>query len=167
MTSYRSTPEITELFASLLDDEERLSISSIQRADAPPTVAECPDAAAYEAALRQAVEDARGGEGLAAVIVPWKHEAKRLQKLLGNEAPALVDDTAVLPQSGLILITLKLAKGLEFDRVIVPDASKRVFPDDPLARRRLYTTVSRATRAITILAQGELTPLLKPSTTAR
>lgn len=167
MTSYRSTPEITELFASLLDDEERLSISSIQRADAPPTVAECPDAAAYEAALRQAVEDARGGEGLTAVIVPWKHEAKRLQKLLGNEAPILVDDTAVLPQSGLILITLKLAKGLEFDQVIVPDASKRVFPDDPLARRRLYTTVSRATRAITILAQGELTPLLKPSTTAR
>ncbi|MDU1387340.1 MAG: ATP-binding domain-containing protein [Eggerthella sp.] len=49
---------------------------------------------------------------------------------------------------------------MEFDHVIVPDASERAFPDDPLSRRRLYTTVSRATRGITLLAQGEVTPLL-------
>ena len=66
------------------------------------------------------------------------------------------------PASGVVLITLRLAKGLEFDRVIVPDASARIFPaGDPLARRRLYTTLSRATRELTVLARGELTPLLK------
>ena len=162
MTSYRSTPEITELFASLLDDEERASISSIQRADTSPTILPCPDEASYAAALREAVDAACAGDGLAAVIVPWKHEAKRIQKLLGDNAPTLVDDTATLPASGVVLITLKLAKGLEFDRVIVPDASARIFPaGDPLARRRLYTTLSRATRELTVLARGELTPLLK------
>ena len=162
MTSYRSTPEITELFASLLDDEERASISSIQRADTSPTILPCPDEASYAAALREAVDAACAGDGLAAVIVPWKHEAKRIQKLLGDDAPTLVDDTATLPASGVVLITLKLAKGLEFDRVIVPDASARIFPaGDPLARRRLYTTLSRATRELTVLARGELTPLLK------
>ena len=67
---------------------------------------------------------------------------------------------ATLPASGVVLVPLKLAKGLEFDHVIVPDASERAFPDDPLSRRRLYTTVSRATRGITLLAQGEVTPLL-------
>ena len=41
MTSYRSTPEITQLFASLLDDDERLSISSIQRADTAPEIIAC------------------------------------------------------------------------------------------------------------------------------
>ena len=162
MTSYRSTPEITELFASLLDDEERASISSIQRADTSPTILPCPDEASYAAALREAVDAACAGDGLAAVIVPWKHEAKRIQKLLGDNAPTLVDDTATLPASGVVLITLRLAKGLEFDRVIVPDASARIFPaGDPLARRRLYTTLSRATRELTVLARGELTPLLK------
>ena len=89
-------------------------------------------------------------------------EARGQAKLLGDGAPALVDDTATLPASGVVLITLKLAKGLEFDRVVVPDASARIFPaGDPLARRRLYTTLSRATRELTVLARGDLTPLLK------
>lgn len=161
MTSYRSTPEITDIFASLLDEAERAHISSIQRADTPPALNAYPDNDTYTAALREAVAQARSNEGLTALIVPWKHEAKRLQKLLGDDAPALVDDTATLPAEGLVLITLKLAKGLEFDQVIIPDASARVFPDNPLSRRRLYTTVSRATRTLTILAHGPLTPLLK------
>ena len=161
MTSYRSTPEITELFASLLGEDERTNISAVQRADEPPAIVSCPDETSYAAALREAVAAARDDEGLSAVIAPWKHEAKRLQKLLGDDAPPLADDTASLPAQGVVLITLKLAKGLEFDRVIVPDASERVFPaDDPLSRRRLYTTLSRATRSLVVLAHGELTPLL-------
>ena len=60
----------------------------------------------------------------------------------------------------MVLVPLRLAKGLEFDHVIVPDASAQTFPDNPLSRRRLYTTISRATRGITLLAQGEVTPLL-------
>ena len=162
MTSYRSTPEITELFASLLGEDERARISAVQRADEPPAIVSCPDETSYAAALREAVAAARDDEGLSAVIAPWKHEAKRLQKLLGDDAPPLADDTASLPAQGVVLITLKLAKGLEFDRVIVPDASERVFPaDDPLSRRRLYTTLSRATRSLVVLAHGELTPLLR------
>ena len=162
MTSYRSTPEITELFASLLGEGERASISAVQRADEPPAIVSCPDEATYAIALREAVAAARDDEGLSAVIAPWKHEAKRLLKLLGDDAPPLADDTASLPAQGVVLITLKLAKGLEFDRVIVPDASERVFPaDDPLSRRRLYTTLSRATRSLVVLAHGELTPLLR------
>ena len=161
MTSYRSTPEITELFASLLGEDERTNISAVQRADEPPIIVSCPDETSYAAALREAVAAARDDEGLSAVIAPWKHEAKRLQKLLGDDAPPLADDTVSLPAQGIVLITLKLAKGLEFDRVIVPDASERVFPaDDPLSRRRLYTTLSRATRSLVVLAHGELTPLL-------
>ena len=163
MTSYRSTPEITALFASLLPPEEQLQVSSIQRADEPPAVRTFDDNAAYADALRAAVAGARAGEGLAAVIVPWKHEAKRLQQLLGEDAPPLLDERDELPASGVVLITLKLAKGLEFDHVIVPDASARAFPgEDDLARRRLYTTLSRATRRVDVLAKGPLTPLLDP-----
>ena len=42
----------------------------------------------------------------------------------------------------------------------MPDASARVFPGDDLSRRRLYTTISRATRRVDVLAKGPLTPLL-------
>ena len=160
MTSYRSTPEITQLFASLLDDDERLSISSIQRADTAPEIIACASEQDYDRELRRVLAQAVGDDGLPAVVVPQKHQAKLLRKKLGDAAPALIDAAATLPASGVVLVPLKLAKGLEFDHVIVPDASERAFPDDPLSRRRLYTTVSRATRGITLLAQGEITPLL-------
>ena len=60
----------------------------------------------------------------------------------------------------MVLIPLRVAKGLEFDHVIIPDAQAEVYPDTPLARRRLYTAISRAMHKVTVLAQGPLTPLL-------
>ncbi|WP_255467415.1 HelD family protein [Raoultibacter phocaeensis] len=161
MTSYRSSPEVTALFASLLEEGERMHVSSIQRAGTPLVIAECSDKSAYEEKLRCAVRTAARNEGLTAIIVPWKSAAKHVQMLIGEDAPALVKKNAALPDSGTIVIPLELAKGLEFDHVIVPDASERVFPDDELSRRRLYTTISRATKSITLIAQGSLTPLLK------
>ena len=68
---------------------------------------------------------------------------------------------SALPASGVVLMDLSLAKGLEFDHVIIPDAQEAVYPAAPLARRRLYTAISRAMHQVTIYAQGEMTPLLK------
>jgi len=59
-----------------------------------------------------------------------------------------------------VLMDLRLAKGLEFDHVIIPDAQQEVYPATPLARRQLYTAISRAMHKVTILAQGEMSPLL-------
>ena len=163
MTSYRSTPSITDLFARLLPESERMEVSSVQRESAPPRIEICEDEAAWADALRRAIRAANeGGEGLTAVIVPWKHEAVKLEKALGDDAPALVGETGALPRSGTVLLTLPLAKGLEFDRVIIPNASAGLFPaGDRIAKNRLYTTISRATRELDVFALGELTPLLR------
>ncbi len=160
MTSYRSTPEITAMFAHLLDESARVRISSIQRSDVAPTILVCENAEEYEREVRQVIEQAKGDEGLTAVVLPHGSLAKQLQKKLGDETLVLLDASAALPERGVVLTSLKYAKGLEFDHVIVPDATERVFPDDALSRKRLYTTISRATRRITILAEGKLTPLL-------
>ena len=164
LTSYRSSPEITEIFAGLLPAEQRAKISSVQRASEPVRVDCYGNDDEYAAALREAVAHAKENDGLTAIVVPWKHEAKRLRAFLGDAADGLVDmeTAAELPTNGAMIITLQLAKGLEFDHVIVPDASARVFPaDDRVAKNRLYTTVSRATRSVQILCRGEITPLLK------
>ena len=163
LTSYRSTPEITELFSALLPADERGRVQSIQRDEEAPAVVACNgDEARYAVELRGAVQRARAAnDGLTAVIVPWKHEAKRVQALLGDDAPQLLGEGDELPAGGVVLITLSLAKGLEFDHVIVPDASARLFPaGDRVAANRLYTTISRATRTIALLSPTEITPLL-------
>ena len=113
--------------------------------------------------MRDAVREAGSSdEGLTAVIVPWKHEATKLVTALGDDSPTLVDATGALPRSGCVLLTLPLAKGLEFDHVIIPNASAGLFPaDDRIAKNRLYTSISRATRELDVFALGELTPLLQ------
>ncbi len=161
LTSYRSTPEITALFASLLPENERMQISAVQRADEPPALIACTSTEEYNRELARVIEKARSNDGLTAVVVPWKHELKRLQKLLGENMPQVIGEGERLPQSGVLALTLPLAKGLEFDHVIIPDAGAGLFPaNDTVARNRLYTTISRATRTITILASGPITPLL-------
>ena len=201
-TSYRSTPEITRLFASLLDEDARIEISSVQRPGTDPVVVECPDEAAYAQELRRAVADAsayveREG-GLAAVIAPTRKRAKKIAAMLADapspaaggpdataavsvvgsasgsasvpspasasgsgSVPVLLTGDAPLPESGVVVLSLKLAKGLEFDRAIVVDADSVFFPESLLSRRRLYVAISRATKHVTVLARGALSPCLK------
>ena len=165
LTSYRSTPGITALFASLMPGSTGMNVTSIQREEAKPVVRAYANEKDYAAALRETVQEAArestDGNGLTAIVVPWKHEAEKLQAYVGGGAPALLTNEDTLPASGLIMLPLDLAKGLEFDHVILPDASKRLFgTDDRITHNRLYTTISRATKKVTILARGEITPLL-------
>lgn len=173
MTSYRSTPAITELFARLAPEDERMQITSVQRDDEVPVIVECADAEAYRAAVRKAAADAESNEGLTAVIAADDEQMQRLRDILGlsegasevakdlASAVVVVDEAGSLPAGGTILLPLPLAKGLEFDQVVIAEASEATFPDDELSRRRLYTAISRATKSITLIAEGELTPLLK------
>lgn len=157
LTSYRSSPEITELFCGLLAPDERRRLTSVQRAGVKPDVRAFDEKDAYLEALRAAV--AEPGEGLTAVIAESDARVSWLAKQLGD-AVCVLGKNSDLPASGVVLLSLRVAKGLEFDHVIVPDAQAEVYPDTPLARRRLYTALSRAMHRVTVLAQGPLTPLL-------
>lgn len=157
LTSYRSSPEITELFTGLLEKDERLRLTSVQRAGVEPVISAFSEKDEYLMALRAAV--AEPGEGLAAVIAESDARVSWLSKQLGDAVLTVGSNTG-LPATGVVLLPLRVAKGLEFDHVIVPDAQAEVYPDTPLARRRLYTALSRAMHRVTVLAQGEMTPLL-------
>ncbi len=165
MTSYRSSPEITALFASLADEGSRLEIASVQPSGAAPRIAAFDELDEYLEALVGSIRSWEGKEGLGAVIVGSRRRlhwmARQLQAALGEQAPVVMGDGARLPSEGTVLIDLGLAKGLEFDRVIIADAQAEEYPADDLARRRLYTAVSRATKEVTIFAQGALTELLE------
>ena len=65
-----------------------------------------------------------------------------------------------LPAKGVILLDLALAKGLEFDQVIVADAQEEVYKADGISRRRLYTALSRAMHHVIVVSQGKMTSLL-------
>lgn len=159
-TSYRSSPEITALFAGLLDKDVAMTLASVQREGTEPQLLCAPNRDGYLAELTRLVDEAKETGGLTAVIVQRKETAHWIKRQLGD-AVQLLERTNTLPASGVVLLTLALAKGLEFDQVIIADADGRDYPAEPLAKRRLYTAISRAMHKVVLLAQGELTPLLQ------
>lgn len=160
MTSYRSSPEITALFTSLLDDEERVRVESVQPAGTDPVIIECADNDDYEAQLRAAVEEALEAECLAAIIAPDARRMAKFEQMLEGLPIVIPARKEAIGERGVLLLDIRLAKGLEFDQVIVPDVQDRTYPDELLARHRLYTAISRATKKVTLIANGKLTKLL-------
>lgn len=163
MTSYRSSPAITALFASLLSTQEQMRVSSVQRDDSAPRFICCATKTAQIDSLQQLVDQAEEREGLTALITTTNEEAARLHDELNvtsTHKAMLITEQTALPNEGVIILALPLAKGLEFDHVIIPEANETAFPQTDLSRRRLYTNISRATNTITLVATEAFTPLL-------
>lgn len=161
MTSYRSTPAITELFAKLAVTAEGMQISSVQRADSEPEIVECANENEYREQLLRVVNSTKQLEGTSAIVALDEDAVTRTAELLGDACPTVIGNGDTLPDSGMVLLALPLAKGLEFDHVIVADAGQAQFPETELSRRRLYTAISRATSTVSLLSNGPLSSLLK------
>jgi DNA helicase-2/ATP-dependent DNA helicase PcrA len=159
MTSYRSSPEITSLFTRLLPDAQRVQAQSVQRPGTEPNVCIEKSRKALDKRVADLVEGAAGSEGLTAVIAPNSQRMKQLAKVLGD-AVIHAGKASALPQSGVLLLDVKLAKGLEFDRVIVTDVDDEYYPQSDVMRHRLYTAISRATQEVSLVAAGKLAELL-------
>ena len=164
MTSYRSSPEITAVFTTLMKRDEGMNVSSVRRPGHTVKFKECLDDEEYFQALETALESGRNEGGLCAVIASNGRRTRwldrKLRDRMGELAPRLMDGKGRLPEAGCVLLDLKLAKGLEFDRVIVADAQADEYGDDELSKHRLYTAISRATQHLTLVSQGKMTPLL-------
>ena len=159
LTSYRSSPEITALFSGLVDMGSSVKLASVHREGVAPRIEALADREAFLSALRDEVAGAHEDDGLTAVVAADDGATSWLRRQLGDSVQVIKNDQE-LPAAGVVLMSLRLAKGLEFDHVIIPDASAETYPDTPLARRRLYTAISRAMHKVTLLAQGELSPLV-------
>ena len=160
MTSYRSSPEITKLFTGLLPKEIRIQTNSVQREGIEPAVITCETHEDYVEKLKSVIAENTREEGLTAIICEDRSGINLISRSLGDETPHIVRSYEALPKSGVVIMELKLAKGLEFDTVILPDVTVGEYPDRPLFRHRLYTAISRATEKIIILADGKLSPLV-------
>ncbi|MCR5344220.1 MAG: AAA family ATPase [Butyrivibrio sp.] len=160
MTSYRSSPEITDMFASILPKEKKMMVSSVKRPGEKVITKECKSEKDYLKELKGMIKEFEEKDGLTAIICRNPLTLEKTASLLGDSAPQIISGHDALPKSGAFLLKLALAKGLEFDNVILADADSESYPDDELGKHCLYTAMSRATRNLAILADGYLSDLL-------
>ena len=161
LTSYRSSPEITDMFASILPEEKRMMVSSVKRPGEETQVKICGSDTEYFSELKKLIKEHSEKDGLTAIICRDGFNLEKIHSALGDDAPKLITQDDSLPKTGVFFIELALAKGLEFDNVIIADGDPDSYPDTELGKHCLYTAMSRATRRLTILTKGVLAANIK------
>ena len=99
-----------------------------------------------------------------AIITKTAGEAKALKDYLdgksgGSHFRLVQSKDKVFDTGKIMIIPSYLAKGLEFDAVLVMDANKENYSQDN--KLLLYTVCTRALHKLNIYHSGELTPLIK------
>lgn len=95
------------------------------------------------------------------VIAADEAAARRLHASLADLPQArlvLRGDFSFEP--GIDVTDVDSVKGLEFDVVVVPDATREAYPATDDARRRLHVAVTRAAHRLWIVSPGPLSPLV-------
>jgi len=159
--SYRSTREIVEFTRSLLPNGQE--IVPFERRGRKPVL--CRTAREEERAERIAKDvaalRAEGFESIA-VITKTAAESVRAHELLaayGCEKLRLVTKNTLSFEKGTLVIPAYLAKGVEFDAVLVYDASSRTYRRED-ERKLFYTACTRAMHRLRLYAAGDWTPFI-------
>jgi DNA helicase II / ATP-dependent DNA helicase PcrA len=149
---YRCPPEVVELARAVRDGRRVREV--------PFPWLRAHDERALAAAIAAEVGDVDSEEPTC-VIVRSAVFARRLSELLTGLVPRrLVLDGDFRPHPGVDVTTVDQVKGLEFERVIVADATAGAYPDTPAARRAMYVAVTRARRGLSFAGVGAPTPIL-------
>lgn len=96
-----------------------------------------------------------------AVICKTIAECEGLAKYFKTmEHPVIMTGKETEYRSGLVMLPSYLAKGLEFDVVIIANADSRNYRENELDTKLLYVIMTRPLHKLYIFYTGELTPLL-------
>ena len=159
--NYRTPAEVMVVAADVLRaiDPTAEPPRSVRESGSPPwhlqtTAAELADAVA-RAAVRLADQ---AGDGKVAVIVP-----SALADQLGEAVSAALPGTALGADpdltSPVVVLTVKQAKGLEFDCVLIADPA-RLLAESPRGLNDLYVALTRATKQVGVVHPGRLPGVL-------
>jgi DNA helicase-2/ATP-dependent DNA helicase PcrA len=112
------------------------------------------------------LDDVAGAEfQSAAVICKTAVEAERIAGELETRLKtpfALITRATDARTADIVVLPGYLAKGMDFDVVLVVGADERTYTDAPLDARLLYVAVTRALHRLYVLWTGERSPLLEP-----
>ena len=158
--SYRSTSPITEFAQRILANPDLIAM---ERPGPEPVVAAFENNAGETQEIqRQIAAFKNSGHHSLAIITKTQQQAKSLFHALRPMGVHLLSADSTSFKSGVILTTAHLAKGLEFDEVIVPFASARNYHTE-VDRRMLYIACTRAMHQLTLLYSGKVTALIEDS----
>lgn len=100
-------------------------------------------------------------ETIAIICKDQKESEKVYRQLKSKVEVHLFSEEGDEFSKGIYVLPIEYAKGLEFDAVIIYDASTATYPKDDGYARLLYVAATRALHELSVFSQGELTGLIK------
>jgi DNA helicase II / ATP-dependent DNA helicase PcrA len=158
--SYRSTYEITRFSQRV---SPRTDVEPVERHGDEPDVLSFNNGTQEKKAILEMIREYRNSEwNSLGILCRTQKQAKALHRYLNKH-----DDEVILltPGSsdysaGVLITSAHLAKGLEFDQVIVPHADAENYNTD-VDRSMLYIACTRAMHKLTLTHSGGLTELIE------
>lgn len=155
--SYRSTKQIIEFTSAILEKNEE--IEPFNRNGQKPIILEKND---ENEIIAQIVDKIKNNSTYktTAIICKTQKEANRVFDLLKDSIEVeLIDKRSNQFDSGVVIIPAYLAKGIEFDSVILFNASYEQYGSEE-TRNLFYTACTRAMHELLIFYTMEATPFL-------
>jgi DNA helicase-2/ATP-dependent DNA helicase PcrA len=155
--SYRSTVEITA-FAQRITPNPH--IIPLERHGQVPSVMRYASQDEELQAIRQMLTTFQNtGNHSLGIICKTLRQATDIYKTLDAPGVHLLTEESTTFKEGTIITTAHLAKGLEFDEVIVPFANARTYKT-AADRSMLYVACTRAMHQLTLTCSGDVTDFL-------
>ncbi len=154
--SYRSSCEIIQ-FAQKIQKQQ---IEPIERHGEQPVIISCDDSNSELESMVQLIDDHKNSSySTLGIICRTKEQAKELYDKLAKPDINLLEFSSTKFTGGITITTSFMAKGLEFDEVIVPFANTVNYHSD-YERGLLYIACTRSMHKLTLTYQGEMTNFL-------
>lgn len=158
--SYRSTKPIIEFTRSLIANGER--IIPFDRAGELPVLKLVKSQTELHHSIMSKVValQIQGYESIAIICKSAEESKVAFEALSQIEGIKLLKSGSAEYEQGVVVIPSYLAKGIEFEAVIIYDASEQIYGDESL-RRIFYTACTRAMHELQLYSVGEPSPFMK------
>ena len=155
--SYRSTINITQFSARILG---KTFNTTFVRNGEDPKIVECKDEDEKIEKIKETIDEyIKDGFKRIAIVCKNNEECVRYKKHFENFAVVTSENQNIIDENKLIVSVL-LSKGLEFDCVIIPDASQENYSKER-EKQVLYVASTRALHRLSLFYTGKLTEFVK------
>ncbi len=155
--TYRSTKEIVNFTSALIEGGE--NIEPFNRTGRKPVVTSVEHDGIKGEIIRKIKDFQNEGHRTIAVICRTANESKKAFEALKHEISLhLIEKGTISYEKGILVIPSYLAKGIEFDAVILYDCSQYQKESE---RKLFYTVCTRAMHELHMITTSGISPLMK------
>jgi DNA helicase-2/ATP-dependent DNA helicase PcrA len=156
--SYRSTWEITQFAQRIASNPDLIPME--RHGDAPEVLGFSMNAEEASEITQRIERFKNSGYQSMGIICKTLEQAEDILAELNLKNVHLLTDESTSFKEGIIITTAHLAKGLEFDEVIIPYVSSKNYHTE-VDRRMLYIACTRAMHKLTLTYSREISSFIK------